>query len=643
MLAALSMLSLTGCFKPNKEGIKGQAYLTTGDYYKGHAMVDLPIYCYSTQIFEQSLESLKAHLSAEWKIIGEHNAKLKADWLEAENTYLSNVKVFLKDLFEEQSEFLNEEITNIVPLKSTRFREMQGQQQSKIDAVRKEIKELEAQKRATKELAELLNPFIAKQRRLLEEAYVNIEAEVTRANDLIEKINKAIVEKNLALSLYDKFDLDVSRNYSNINNCWYWHRDLSYPDGMSSFTESYSAEEFFSYDKEYFSNSSPLDTLGRVLFHETKDITQQGHISYLPKELTPYLGNEIKEAFYKHHVLAVPRLLQIKSRMRNSVENANDALLVYANKNGISVSQVKSILKNSIEPDAFERQISAKKYSLEALENFDISSAVASEISDLRDNLIADIKLIADCIVLLDDADGFDMLYEAFRYIPKSTSLVNDSVLIDEFKKFLVLIDDADDFNMLEELREIKMLASTDTINSSQIADNTDDFNMLYEVFKQMPKSGNLVNDSSLIDDADDFNMLYEAFRQKARPTYLLNSPPSINEFEDYLEAQGFERPSRPNYASIEDIKRYEIMILSACSSSNLIVRTDLNGEFTIPDGTTRYFAYLVDDDSRAFCWTAPVSEMTDQVFITSSSITATNPLDLLFSESELQELLSNE
>lgn len=536
------MLSLVGCFKPNEKEIKGQAYLTLGDYHKGHAMVDLPIYCYSTELFEQNLESLKAKLSADWKVIGEHNAKLNADFAEAQNTYFYEAKVFLKDLFEEEKNIFNEEIANLNQdfLQSTTSKKIQ-EQQSKIGAVTKDIEVLEAQQRATKEVTEVLSPFIAEQRRLLDRGYANIEGEIIRANDLIEKINKVIVGKNLALSLYEKFDLDVRRKYTNIKTCWNSPDDLWYPKGMSARGQSYGFDSFFSYKKDSYYSYVPLRPKGRVVFRTEEGSTSYGYISYLPAELTPYLSNEIKETFYKHNFLAKPRLNQINSGMDDSAKNADNALLVYANKNGISVAQIKSIIKDSVESAAFERQILAKESSLESLQNFDISSAVASEISDLSDTLIADKMLIDNCIVLIDEADDFNMLFEAFRQMPTSTNLVGDSL--------------------------------------------------------------------------------------------------NFYRFEEYLKAQGFNRPRRPNYESISDRELYEDLILEIYSSSNTIVRTDLNGEFIIPEGTTRYFTYVKDDDNGVY-WTAFISETTDKILIAPSSIAATNPVDLLFSESELEELL---
>jgi len=531
ILTLFSMLSQVGCFKPSEKGIKGQAYLAFEDYNKGQALVDLPIYCYSSELFELSLDSMKASLSADLSIIGEHNAKLKADWAEAENTYLDEVKVFLKDIFEEEKKIINKDIANLnLDIAQSIASKKIQEQQSKISSVTKEIKELEAQQLATREVTEVLSSFIAEQRLLLDQGYANIEAEIISANDLIEKINKVIVDKNIALSRYEKFDLDVRRNYTNIKSCWNHPSYLRYPPRMSS-PLGENRYDFFSYEKS-------KEPQGRVVFHTH----HQSLVSRLPAELTPYLRYEISDAFYKHNILASAQLDQINSKLKESAKNADRSLLVYANKKRISVEQIKSIIKDSLEPAAFDRQILAKKSSLESFENFDISSAVASEISDLSDTLFADKILIDNCIILIDEADDFDMLYEEFRQMPQSTNLVGDSL--------------------------------------------------------------------------------------------------NLYRFEKYLEVQGFKRPRRPNYASIDKRELYEEIIVGICSWSNLIVHTDFNGEFIIPEEMTRYFAYIEDDDGGVY-WTASISETTDKIIIAPSSITTRNPVHLLFSQSELEELLS--
>ena len=191
----LFTFSVVGCFEFKEKRIRGQAYLSFGENFRGQAMVDFPIYCYGPE-FEKNIQSLKGVISADYVKFGKIDAELRASWNEAENTYLADLKVYFKESLEEFN-----------------FKKIQDQQQSKIDIVLKEIRELEAQQRATTELAELLSPFIVEQRRLVEEGYANIKAEIARTNDLIEKINNVIAEKSLVLYPYDNIDTKFKKAF----------------------------------------------------------------------------------------------------------------------------------------------------------------------------------------------------------------------------------------------------------------------------------------------------------------------------------------------------------------------------------------------------------------------------------------------
>ena len=485
----LYALSLVGCFNPKEKGIKGQAYVSFGENYSGQAMVDFPIFCYGPE-FEKNIQSLKAVISADYVKFDKINAELRASWNEAENAYLTDLKVYFKESLEEYN-----------------FKIIQDQQQSKIDTALKEIQELEAQQRATTELAELLSPFIAEQRQLVEEGYANIETEIARTNDLIGKINNVIVEKSLLLYPYDKIDLNFKKAYPNIKNCWDRSHNFYLNYEILAVTEK-DRVNFYEYDK--FSSR-----VGRYNVLFSAENSNSLLYSSLPRELTPYLNEEISRAFYKHIKLAKIRLSAIRDEVNKSVKEADDALLLYANKNGIRKGQVKSIIKNSMVLADYEPKISERISSLDALLNTDIA------------------------------AEGL---------------------------KFIEAIDDAVDVDALDEV---------------------------------------------------------------VRRLDVYNIP--FSDYIEFLESEGFVQPDEPDYTDRSGT--YQIMISQLFDKPNLIVRTDLSGEFLIPEGMAYYYA-MVKEDNDEYYWSAPVTETTDKVLITNSTAITDNPINLLFSDGELEELL---
>ena len=502
ILCALFALILTGCFEPKEKGIKGQAYISLGDKHIGHALVDFPIFCYGPS-FEESLQAFKAELRPKLEYVQAENEELHAAWIEAENAYVEAVKVHFKGMLKGWIESNDEEIALLELSRNERFKDMKEQQQSDLDALMQEIQELEAQQRASSELAEVLSPFIAEQRRLLDAGYENINAEITRANDLIEKINKVIVEKGLALELYEKCNSDIEKEYTSIKTCW---------DGVPylGYSSAYSLE-VFSYSR--FSRG--------VQFARS---SYRDYFSDLPEELTPYLSHEIQKASYIHVLIADERLSDIREKLNNSEEEAGAALLVYANKNGISKDQVSSIIKSSTTPAAYDRQIAAKKSELNALRGLDILAAVTTEIAVMKSKIIRESE-------------------EAYQYF--------------------------------------------------EATGNTDNLGTLYEVLSQMP----------------DFNV-------------------SRSEFAEFLGAQGFKRPDLPDYLSVD----FDDEILALYRNADLIVYTDLNGGFLIPEGVTRYFAVLEEGDD-AYYWMAPITETKDEVRMTISSVTTEDLMRLIFPE----------
>ena len=487
---ALFTFSVVGCFESKEKGIRGQAYLSLGEKFRGQAMVDFPIFCYGPE-FEKKLQSLKGVISADYVKFGKIDAELRASWNEAENTYLTDLKVYFKESLEEFN-----------------FKKIRDQQQSKIDSALKEIRELEAQQRATTELAELLSPFITEQRRLVEEGYANIKAEIARTNDLIEKINNVIAEKSLVLYPYDNIDTKFKKAYPDIKNCWDYSHSfyLNYP--IFAVTEDGNGN--INNDFLRFRGNSDME-----LFNKDGSINFYVSGSMLPRLLYPYLEDEISEAHYKHISLASKRLSAIRDEINKSVKEADDALLVYANKNGIRKGQVESIIRNSMVLADYEPKILERRSSVNTLLNP-------------------------------------DFLAEGLKYI-------------------------------------------------------------------------------EAIDDAVDVDALYEIVRRLD----VYNIP--IGDFTEFLEAEGFVRPDEPDYT--DRTETYQNMISLLFDKPNLIVRTDLSGEFLIPEGIAYYYA-MVKEDNDEYYWSAPVTEITDKVLITNSTVITNNPINLLFSDGELEELL---
>jgi hypothetical protein len=382
-VSILTAVTLTGCFEGKV--VKGQAYLSLGDKYRGQVMVDFPIYCYG-ESFDAELAALKNELSAESKRMQTENTNLKAAYSEELKVYFNEVQSHFINGLKSRIKSIELKLTNLESTRDQRIQLAQEKRKSQVDELIVQIQEMEDEQRISLEIDKLLQPIKdeinLESSRIRAERSANVQTEIERANDLIEKINQVIVDKRLCLELYQKFSSEVPEN-------------TYYPNGLSAFFR--------------FKNISVHDdAYGRVVFAQDGS---NRYVSNLPAPLTPYLSSQIQEAFYKHILIAAPRLEANVADFSALNSDMHCELQIYANKKGMSIAQVKAIMTAAKEGKGYASRIKSEKRTLEAVSCSLVAADVEAEIADLKSPVEAGKKAIMGLLQSTKIADSIDEIY----------------------------------------------------------------------------------------------------------------------------------------------------------------------------------------------------------------------------------------
>ena len=137
-------------------------------------------------------------------------------------------------------------------------------------------------------------------------------------------------------------------------------------------------------------------------------------------------------------------------------------------------------------------------------------------------------------------------------------------------------------------------------------------------------KNDELTQIYELLEDIEDI----ETLRKEVTSYSFFNL--KYKEFYNYLSSIGYIPVQKPAYSYLN----FEDLILEFYKKEcDLIIYTDFNGEFVIPEGINRYFAFL-DRDDDSWYWIESINvDTNEELIISNSSVTTTDPLDLLYND----------